>query len=130
MSGLTRKSSLTSMQESQENSERIEAMHPTASDGIRQQWVTERHTTVLTFDLKFIKLFIKRQFSSFFLKTGFPFLRFEALGSAQLIHMDADDEQTHQARGYSVFFFHRVSERADAKLRSALSMFQKHLDLI
>ena len=61
--------------------------------------------------------------------TIFSFLRFEALGSAQLIHMDADDEQTHQARG-DYGFSHRVSERADAKLPTALSMFQKRLDLI
>ena len=61
------------MQEPQENSERIEAMHPTASDSNGSQNVTERHTTVLTFDLKFIKLFIKRHFSFFiiFLKKQF-----------------------------------------------------------
>ena len=62
-----------------------------------------------------------------YLQKKHPFLRFEALGSAQLIRMDADDEQTHQARGHSGFSW--VSERTDAKLTTALGI-QEHLDLI
>jgi hypothetical protein len=42
--------------------------------------------------------------------------------------MDADDQQTHQARGYSGFSY-RVSERADTNLPTALGMFQNRLDL-